>query len=133
MVQKLQQLTCFGVRIAVDDFGTGYSSLGYLQALPLTTLKLDRSFVTRIKSLDEQHSIITAVVAMGKGLKLNVVAEGIETAVQLEYLRSIDCPQAQGFLLGHPRPTDDITARLSNEVGMLASPPLKESLKSLSD
>ncbi|HEC16202.1 MAG TPA: EAL domain-containing protein [Sedimenticola sp.] len=118
VVQKLRQLTYFGVRIAVDDFGTGYSSLGYLQALPLTTLKLDRAFVNRIESLHEQHSIITAVVAMGKGLGLNVIAEGVETEVQLEYLRSIGCPQAQGFLLGSPVFADGIMKEFPAADGM---------------
>ena len=107
VVEKLHCLTHHGISVAVDDFGTGYSSLGYLHTLPLRTLKMDRSFINSIKSADERHSIITAIVAMGKGLDLSVIAEGVETKAQLNYLQSIGCPQAQGFLLGHPLSADN--------------------------
>ena len=107
VVEKLHCLTHHGISVAVDDFGTGYSSLGYLHTLPLKTLKMDRSFINSIKSADERHSIITAIVAMGKGLDLSVIAEGVETKAQLNYLQSIGCPQAQGFLLGHPLTADN--------------------------
>ena len=86
----------------MDAVSTEYSSLGYLQSLPLNTLKMDRSFVSSIQSAQEQHSIVTAIVTMAKGLGLEVIAEGVETETQLEYLRSIDCPQVQGFLLSLP-------------------------------
>jgi len=108
VVQKLRQLTLHGVSVAVDDFGTGYSSLGYLQSLPLTMLKIDQSFVQRVQSEKEQHSILMAIVAMAKGLGLDVIAEGVETESQLEYLRSIDCAQAQGYLLGVPQSADSV-------------------------
>lgn len=108
MVQKLQLLAKHGIRVSVDDFGTGYSSLGYLQALPLHTLKMDRSFVSHIEAVDEQHSIVTAIVTMAKGLGLNIIAEGVETEVQLEYLRSIGCPEVQGFLFAKPMSAENI-------------------------
>jgi EAL domain-containing protein (putative c-di-GMP-specific phosphodiesterase class I) len=115
MVQKLLQLTAHKVRIAVDDFGTGYSSLSYLQTLPLTTLKVDCSFVKNIDSVDEQHSIVNAIVALGKGLNLEIVAEGVEREVQLQYLRALDCSQVQGFLFSPPLPADGLTELLVQE------------------
>lgn len=116
--QKLQQLTLHGVRVSVDDFGTGYSSLGYLESLPLTKLKMDRSFVKSIQSSDEQHSIVAAIVTMAKGLGLDVIAEGVETEAQLEYLRSIDCPQVQGYLLSVPLSADHALDLLSGHAKM---------------
>jgi EAL domain-containing protein (putative c-di-GMP-specific phosphodiesterase class I) len=102
VVKKLDLLAAQGIGIAVDDFGTGYSSLGYLQSLPLSTLKIDRSFVQDIQSSKEKNSIISAIVAMAKGLNLNLTAEGVETETQLNYLRSIGCPLAQGYLISPP-------------------------------
>ncbi len=115
VVQKLLQLTAHNVRIAVDDFGTGYSSLSYLQTLPLTTLKVDHSFVKNIDSLDEQYSIVNAIVALGKGLGLDIIAEGVEREVQLQYLRGLDCSQVQGFLFSKPLPAPRLTALLEQE------------------
>jgi EAL domain-containing protein (putative c-di-GMP-specific phosphodiesterase class I) len=115
MVQKLLQLTAHKVRIAVDDFGTGYSSLSYLQTLPLTTLKVDCSFVKNIESVDEQYSIVNAIVALGKGLNLEVVAEGVERDVQLRYLKALDCSQIQGFLFSPPLPAEKLTDLLVEE------------------
>lgn len=102
VVRKLDILASHGIGIAVDDFGTGYSSLGYLQSLPLSMLKVDRSFVQDIQSPKENNSIISAIVAMATGLGLNLTAEGVETDIQLEYLRSVGCPLAQGFLISPP-------------------------------
>jgi len=113
VVEKLRQLAEHGIQVAVDDFGTGYSSLCYLQTLPLNTLKMDRSFINTIQSAGDQHSIITAIVAMAKDMELSVIAEGVETETQLEYLRSIGCPQAQGFLLSHPLSADNTLELLS--------------------
>lgn len=101
-VSKLQRLSAWGVRIAVDDFGIGYSSLGYLQALPLNTLKIDRSFISEIQAPEDRNSIITAVFAMSRELNLEVVAEGVENDSQLAFLRMLGCSKAQGFLLGRP-------------------------------
>ncbi len=101
-VHRLKRLSSSGVRIAVDDFGIGYSSLGYLQALPLHTLKIDRSFIHTIQSVQDVNSIVTAIFAMAKELRLEVVAEGVENDAQVEFLRKLNCPKAQGFLLGRP-------------------------------
>lgn len=101
-VTKLQSLAAHGVRVAIDDFGIGYSSLSYLQTLPLHTLKIDRSFISQIQTPKSRSSIVTAIIAMAKGLGLDIVAEGVETEVQLEYLKHLGCHKIQGFLLGRP-------------------------------
>lgn len=101
-VTKLQSLAAHGVRVAIDDFGIGYSSLSYLQTLPLHTLKIDRSFISQIQTAKSRSSIVTAIIAMAKGLGLDIVAEGVETEVQLEYLKHLGCHKIQGFLLGRP-------------------------------
>ena len=101
-VSRLKRLAGHGVRVAVDDFGIGYSSLGYLQALPLNTLKIDRSFINAIQSAKDVNSIVTAIFAMAKEMKLEVVAEGVENDAQIEFLRKLSCPKAQGFMLGKP-------------------------------
>ena len=92
-----------GVRIALDDFGTGYASLVHLKEIPVDTLKIDKSFVAGLLHEDgESEEIVRAVLALGHGLRKTVVAEGVETAAQLERLRELGCDFAQGFLFGHP-------------------------------
>ncbi|NLO79367.1 MAG: EAL domain-containing protein [Xanthomonadaceae bacterium] len=110
VVKKLQRLNDAGVRLAIDDFGTGYSSLSYLQKFPISTLKIDRSFIHSIANSNEA-CIVNAIVAMAHGLKLRVVAEGVERAAQLDYLRAVRCPVVQGFLFAPPRPLAELTAR----------------------
>ncbi len=100
VIRKLRKLTTLGIKIAVDDFGTGYSSLSYLQQFPINTLKIDKSFVSSINVSDEGTSIVNAIVAMAKGLKLDLIAEGVETDPQLEYLKSLGCEAIQGYLFG---------------------------------
>lgn len=102
VVQKLRHLSSRGIRIAIDDFGTGYSSLSYLRKLPIHTLKIDRSFVHDIRYEAGDGSIVTAIVAMAKGLRLKLIAEGVEHAVQLEYLRELGCHEMQGYLFSRP-------------------------------
>ncbi len=109
-IRQLGELSWAGIRIAMDDFGTGYSSLSYLQNLPLHTLKIDRSFVSGIRSLNERHSIVTGMIAMARELELDVVAEGVETEVQREFLQRADCPRIQGFLMGGPMPVQELLA-----------------------
>ncbi len=108
VVSKLQRLTKHGIQIAVDDFGMGYSSLSYLQTLPLSNLKIDRSFIATIQSRGDKNSIISAIVAMAKELDLHIVAEGVETQIQKEYIKKIGCPTVQGFWYGHPMPVDEL-------------------------
>ena len=111
VVHKLKELSKRGVYIAIDDFGTGYSSLSYLHKLPIQTLKIDRAFIKEVNMKHSGNSIINTIVAMAKGLNLNVIAEGVETQQQLDYLQEIDCCEAQGFLFGKPL-TSDIIAQL---------------------
>ena len=100
----LEELKDFGVRIAIDDFGTGYSSLSYLQKFAVDTLKIDRSFVANLTEGDGDASIVSAVIHLGHHLGMDVVAEGVETSKQLEFLRGEGCDLAQGFFLGRPAP-----------------------------
>jgi len=102
VINKLKQLRALDISIAIDDFGTGYSSLAYLHKLPIHTLKIDRSFLQDDRFSNNDNTIVNTIVAMAKGLKLNVIAEGIETQRQLDYLREIGCNEAQGFLMGKP-------------------------------
>ncbi|TNF34088.1 MAG: EAL domain-containing protein, partial [Gammaproteobacteria bacterium] len=101
-ILKLTQLSEFGIKIAIDDFGTGYSSLNYLKKLPIDTIKIDRSFIHDMHNSDEDSSIIRAIIAMAKGLNLNIISEGVETEAQLEQLRAWRCKNVQGFLFGRP-------------------------------
>ncbi|WP_413231695.1 putative bifunctional diguanylate cyclase/phosphodiesterase [Marinobacter sp.] len=113
--QKLQELAEYGVRIAIDDFGTGYSSLNYIHRLPIHTLKVDQSFVRDIRNGDDGACIVNAIIAMAHGLKLEIVAEGVETDAQLAYLRQLGCHQVQGFFYGPPQPAERIALLLGEE------------------
>ena len=104
VVSKLKDLAARGVRIAIDDFGTQYSSLGYLQKFPIHTLKIDKSFVWEIDRDVSQHTIIKAIISIGHGLGLNLIAEGVETEAQLRFLRDQGCSEIQGFLVSRPLP-----------------------------
>ncbi len=100
----LEDLTRMGVTVSMDDFGTGYSSLGYLKKFPFHTIKIDQSFVRELKSEPEDLAIISAVVTLGKGFNLQIVAEGVETVEQLKLLTGLGCDVMQGYLLSHPLP-----------------------------
>ncbi len=115
VIRKLQELSSHGITIAIDDFGTGYSSLSYLHKLPIHTLKIDRSFLKECCINKGDNTIINTIVAMAKGLNLNVVAEGVESQAQLEYLREIECSEAQGYLFGKPLPPNIISQLLIQE------------------
>jgi len=112
IVPKLKQLRAKGIHIAIDDFGTGYSSLSYLQQFPVDALKIDRSFVSDIKTEQGDASIINAIVAMARGLKLDLIAEGVETQAQLRYLRSQGCSEVQGFIFSQPVPAEAMVTLL---------------------
>lgn len=98
----LNALASLGIGLAIDDFGTGYSSLSYLKHFPVHTLKIDRSFIRDVTSDADNAAITTAIIAMGGALSLRVVAEGVETVDQVEFLRRAGCDRVQGYLLGHP-------------------------------
>lgn len=108
----LQALKRMGVHLSVDDFGTGYSSLGYLKQFPLHTLKIDRTFVGELEPSSADAAIISAVIALGQGLTLNVVAEGVETQEQLNILKLLHCQEFQGYLFSKPLSVEDITQLL---------------------
>ncbi|MDB5550987.1 MAG: hypothetical protein JWL86_971 [Rhizobium sp.] len=101
-----------GVRVAVDDFGTGYSSLSYLQKFPLDTLKIDQSFVHQLSIAGHDTIIVTAVIGMARNLNLRVIAEGVETAEDLAFLRGHQCDEAQGYYLSRPVPAQEFAALL---------------------
>ncbi|MCY1535858.1 Phytochrome-like protein cph2 [compost metagenome] len=101
LLQKIREL---GVSLSIDDFGTGYSSLAYLRRLPLDTLKIDRSFIQDIPDSHQDMEIIQAIIGMAHTLHLKVVAEGVETPQQLDFLREHGCDFVQGYLLSRPLP-----------------------------
>ncbi len=104
----LRDLRALGLHLSVDDFGTGYSSLTYLKRFPVEAIKIDKSFVRGLGLEDDDTSIVEAVVHLGHSLGLTVVAEGVESPLQLQRLRALDCDRAQGYLFGRPRPADII-------------------------
>lgn len=103
-IDVLRRLSDLGVTIAIDDFGTGYSSLAYLRRFQVDTLKIDKSFVRDVDTNLDDAAIIEAIIALGHSLKLNVVAEGVETTEQKRLLTELNCDQCQGFLFGEPMP-----------------------------
>jgi diguanylate cyclase (GGDEF)-like protein/PAS domain S-box-containing protein len=115
-VPVLQKLKAMGVRLAIDDFGTGYSSLSYLRQFPIDTLKVDQSFIHEINAETDEATIISAVINMGCRMKHRVIAEGIETAEQLAFLRAHGCDEGQGYYFSRPIPATE-TAKLL-ELGM---------------
>ncbi len=119
-VQIMRRLSDLGLRISVDDFGTGYSSLSYLRRLPLDKLKVDRSFIREIVTSRDDAEIVRAIVSLAHSLHLKVIAEGVETAEQLAFLRSLGCDQFQGFLCSPPVPPADF-------IGLLPQKPTDES------
>jgi EAL domain-containing protein (putative c-di-GMP-specific phosphodiesterase class I) len=114
--KKLQALRRAGVEIAVDDFGTGFCSLSYLARLPVDTLKIDRSFVVRMRDAGYPRNIVAMIVSLAHTLGLQVVAEGVEDGEQVRLLRELGCDQIQGFFISRPVPAD--------QVGALLSPPM---------
>ena len=107
-LHALRQIKALGVSIAIDDFGTGYSSLETLRAFPFDKIKLDRSFMNEVETSQQAKAIIRAILALGQSLDVPVLAEGVETRDQLEILQKEGCDEAQGYLLGKPKPVTDL-------------------------
>ena len=105
-VETMSQLVARGHSLSIDDFGTGYSSLAYLSRFPVAKLKIDRAFVTGLPDVEEQAEIVRAVVRLGHGLGMKVLAEGVETAEQAEFLKSVGCDEGRAiFTAGRSMPT----------------------------
>jgi EAL domain-containing protein (putative c-di-GMP-specific phosphodiesterase class I) len=100
--ENLRHLRDMGVHLVMDDFGVGYCSLNYLRRFPFEKIKIDRSFIASIPAESEATAIVGAIVALGRALGMAIVAEGVETQLQLDAVRSLGCTQAQGFLIGRP-------------------------------
>jgi diguanylate cyclase (GGDEF)-like protein len=107
VISKLNQLKKLGVKISIDDFGTGYSSLSYIKRLSIDTIKIARPFIVGIPDDPQDISIVNTIIAMGKSLNLNVIAEGVETEIQWDTLKSLGCNEMQGYLMGKPVPAED--------------------------
>lgn len=118
-IALLQELQNMGIQIAIDDFGTGYSSLSSLKHFPVNKLKIDRSFVRELTKDSNDAAIVKAVIALGHGLNLEAIAEGVETFAQLEFLRSVNCDGVQGYLFSKPLPSEAATALLRQSASRL--------------
>lgn len=124
---QLEQLRRIGITLAVDDFGTGYSSLRYLKELPIHKLKIDQSFVSDTPDDADDAAIVETIVAMGRGLRLETIAEGVETEPQAAFLQQLGCRRAQGFLFSYPLPSADFRAQIDPNVPRAAASPDSES------
>jgi EAL domain-containing protein (putative c-di-GMP-specific phosphodiesterase class I) len=116
VIPALHRLNEIGVEISIDDFGTGYSSLAYLTTLPISELKIDRSFVRDLGITHQSSAVVTAIIALARSLSLRVVAEGVETLRQMEELYRLGCQQMQGFLISRAVPPAELQAWLEQSV-----------------
>lgn len=110
----LRQLHQEGVRFAIDDFGTGYSSLSYLSRLHVDKLKIDQSFIHNLSTNPDAAAVANAIISLGHGLKMDVIAEGVEIKEDLDYLSTHGCDQVQGYYLGRPAAAGSVTEMLGN-------------------
>jgi diguanylate cyclase (GGDEF)-like protein len=119
VLTTLKELKLLGVQISIDDFGTGYSSLSYLKTMPIDKIKIDQSFVRDITSDSNDAAIVNAIIAMAHGLNLDVIAEGVESKEQLDFLITKGCYEAQGYYFSQPIPAEEITAFWHNQLALL--------------
>jgi EAL domain-containing protein (putative c-di-GMP-specific phosphodiesterase class I) len=111
----MNELVAMGLALAMDDFGTGYSSLAYLKKFPITTLKIDRSFVIGVPGDENDCAIAQAIVTMGRQLRQEIVAEGIETVEQMVFLKGLGCDQLQGYLFSPPVPVAEFEKMVAED------------------
>jgi diguanylate cyclase (GGDEF)-like protein/PAS domain S-box-containing protein len=121
-LQSLQKLKALGINIAMDDFGTGYSSLSNLRAFPFDKIKIDRSFIQAVHTNPQAAAIVRAVLGLGRGLGLPVIAEGVETSEELRFLGLEGCTEAQGYLFGRPAPIEEFVPLINDNVVVLPQP-----------
>ncbi len=125
-IEILRELSGMGVKASIDDFGTGYSSLSYLQRLPISTLKIDRSFLFGVQSEADDTTLITTIIAMAHNMKLNVIAEGVETFCQLQMLQTNNCDYAQGYYFSRPCPANEVAELLDSRYALVSPAPRRE-------
>ncbi|MGB9117643.1 sensor domain-containing protein [Bradyrhizobium sp.] len=121
----LRRLKALGVRISMDDFGSGYSSLSYLQAFPFDKIKIDRAFVVNLGRNPQSAAIVRAVIGLGHGLEMSIVAEGVETLEQLAFLADVGCDAVQGYFIGKPLPIGQYAALVGRDDGNTVEPARK--------
>jgi EAL domain-containing protein (putative c-di-GMP-specific phosphodiesterase class I) len=114
-IAVMEKLAALGVRISLDDFGTGYSSLSNLKRFPLSELKIDQSFVRMLAPDTQDAAIVKTIIALGRDLRLSLIAEGVETQAQQEFLTAAGCDALQGYHIGRPMPAADLAARLRGQ------------------
>lgn len=125
--ETLNALKKLGVQVAIDDFGTGYSSLSRLRELPIDCLKIDRTFVHGITADDSNRAITSAVIAMAESMSMRVIAEGVETSIEADFLRTRACGEMQGYLVSRPLPAEQVQAFLNQIKALAKSPPVLSS------
>ena len=113
-VKMMNRLRSLGIELSLDDFGTGYSSLSYLHRLPVTNLKIDRSFVNQMVVGDENSKLVSTIITLAHNLNINVTAEGIETDDQLEQLKELSCEKGQGYYFSKPLEAEAATELINN-------------------
>ena len=120
-IATLDAIGKMGVQLAIDDFGTGYSSLSYLKRLPIDTVKIDQSFVADLPGDPDAGAVVGAIIALAHNLGLKVLAEGVETRAQFEYLRDHGCDYAQGYFFGRPQPPELLSVGSGGNVALFRS------------
>ena len=110
-LKKLESLAALGVKLAIDDFGTGYSSLSYLKRFPIYKLKIDRSFIDDLPGNESDIAIVTAIISLAHALKLRVLAEGVETQEQRDFLQHLQCEEMQGYLFAQAMSAEEFEQR----------------------
>jgi EAL domain-containing protein (putative c-di-GMP-specific phosphodiesterase class I) len=113
--EMLNELKALGSQLAIDDFGTGYSSFSHLHRFPIDTLKIDRAFVSRMDTSLESSEIVRTILTLAHNLKMSVVAEGVETSVQIKQLRALGCEYGQGYFINRPLPAENAEKLIAEE------------------